>query len=460
MIRRRHCALRFRPVTEVLDGRCLLSGLTPAQITHAYGLDALTFANGTVKADGAGETIALIEAFHDPYLASDLKTFDAATSLPDPALSVVNLGTTQTNDSWASEALLDVEWAHAIAPGAKILVVEANSETVPDLLAAVNVARNTPGVAAVSMSWGFTEFASETQYDLVFATPAGHQGVSFFTASGDSGATGGAEWPSSSPNVVSVGGTTLKLGAANSIAAESVWVGGGGGYSSFEAEPSYQQSFQSSRVRTTPDVTFDADPATGAVVYSTAPSTGIGSWQTIGGTSLGTPAWAAIVTLADQGLSIAGKSSLDGATQTLPTLYALSAGHWGDFNTVTSNPTGSLSGIRPFDPFGVLRATSSASTSPITSIGLGSPNGLKIVTDLASTPLATAPTSAAPPISVSIAAPTTPTSTTPTSLMPAPTGSTKKHHAPAKKRPKVVMTHKRAVHHAVLDAALADFGSL
>ena len=224
MIRQRHRATTFRPSAEVLDDRCLLSGLTPAQITHAYGLDALTFSNGTVKADGSGETIALIEAFHDPYLASDLKTFDAATNLPDPVLSVVNLGTSQTNDSWASETLLDVEWAHAIAPGAKILVVEANSESVTDLMAAVNVARSTPGVAAVSMSWGFAEFAGETLYDSTFTTPVGHQGVSFFTASGDSGAAGGAEWPSSSPNVVSVGGTTLKLGAANSIAAESAWV--------------------------------------------------------------------------------------------------------------------------------------------------------------------------------------------------------------------------------------------
>lgn len=451
MIRRRHRAPTFRPSAEVLDDRCLLSGLTPAQITHAYGLDALTFANGTVKADGSGETIALIEAFHDPYLASDLRTFDAAMNLPDPALSVVNLGTSQTNDSWASETLLDVEWAHAIAPGAKILVVEANSESVTDLMAAVNVARSTPGVAAVSMSWGFAEFADEIRYDSVFTTPVGHQGISFFTASGDSGAAGGAEWPSSSPNVVSVGGTTLRLGAANSIAAESAWVSGGSGYSSFEPEPAYQQAYQSTGARSTPDVTFDADPETGAVVYFTAPSTGVGSWQIIGGTSLGTPAWAAIVTIADQGLSIAGKFSLDGATQTLPTLYALSAGHWGDFNTVTPTPAtgGGVGGFHLFNPFGGLRAATSANAPPIATTGLGSPNGLKIVTDLAATPLATALANIIPSTSDPIAAFTA----------PAPTVKTKKHHAPAKKKPKVA-AHKKAVTHAVFDEALGELGSV
>ena len=116
--------------------RCLLSGYspvsssgyTPAQITSAYGLNAITFTSSTgstVKGDGAGETIALIEVYSDPNLQSDLKTFDGQYSLPNPTLTVVNQAGSQTDSGWAVEESLDVEWAHAIAPGANILVVEA-----------------------------------------------------------------------------------------------------------------------------------------------------------------------------------------------------------------------------------------------------------------------------------------------------------------------------------------------
>ena len=110
-----------RPDMERLDDRCLPSGYTAAQLTHAYGLDAITFTSKTgqtVAGDGSGETIALIEAYHDPNLPSDLQVFDQANGLPDPSLSVVNQAGTKTNAVWASEETLDVEWAHAIAPGA------------------------------------------------------------------------------------------------------------------------------------------------------------------------------------------------------------------------------------------------------------------------------------------------------------------------------------------------------
>ena len=121
----------LRPFVDQLDDRCLLSGssgLTPAQITAAYGLNAITFttsSGSTVKGDGTGETIALIEMYHDPNLASDLHTFDQQYGLPDPTLNVVNQAGTQTDSGWGQEESLDVEWAHAIAPGASILVVEA-----------------------------------------------------------------------------------------------------------------------------------------------------------------------------------------------------------------------------------------------------------------------------------------------------------------------------------------------
>jgi hypothetical protein len=309
--------------------------LGAAELTHAYGLDAITFATpagATVPGDGRGETIALIEAYHDPTLASDLAVFDQANGLPDPPLAVVDQAGTKTNDAWASEESLDVEWAHAIAPGAGILEVEARSQGITDLLAAVDVARSTPGVVAVSMSWGFAETPQETGYDAHFTTPAGHAGITFVAASGDSGPWNGPEYPASSPEVLAVGGTTLNLGDLGDYLGETAWTGSGGGYSQFEARPRYQRSVQGTGRRSTPDVAFDGDPATGVAVFQTPLEGGPGSWQLVGGTSLGAPAWAAMIAIADQGRALAGKGSLDGPTQTLPTLYALPAT---DFHTIS-----------------------------------------------------------------------------------------------------------------------------
>src|SRR5262249_50727787 len=157
--------------------------------------------------------IAIVDAYDDPNIAGDLQKFDAAFGLPNPSFTKVNqTGGTKlpaANSGWATEIALDVEWAHAIAPGAKIVLVEANSSSMSDLMTAVNTARNYAGVVAVSMSWGGGEFSSEVNYDSYFTTPAGHTGVSFFASSGDTGAP--ASYPESSPNVVAVGGTTLHL---------------------------------------------------------------------------------------------------------------------------------------------------------------------------------------------------------------------------------------------------------
>src|SRR5206468_2022041 len=123
--------------------------------------------------------------------------------------------------SWGLETSLDVEWAHAIAPGAKILLVEANSSSLTDLLAAVNYARNQPGVSVVSMSWGAGEWSGESAYDSTFTTPAGHAGVTFVASSGDSGSAGAPEWPSVSPNVLAVGGTQLSVDASGNYVSET-----------------------------------------------------------------------------------------------------------------------------------------------------------------------------------------------------------------------------------------------
>ncbi len=352
----------LRPALDQLDDRCLLSGLTPSQLTHAYGLNAITFTSSsgaTIQGDGSGETIALIEAYHDPTVVSDLLTFDQGYNLPQTTPTVINLGGAKSNDGWALEESLDVEWAHAIAPGANIVIVEAKSQSRQSLLFAVDTARHLSGVDVISMSWGFSEV--KYQSSSHFTTPAGHTGITFVAASGDNGLVGGTNWPAVEPNVLSVGGTSLIVSRSGTYQYETAWYDSGGGLSRFNAEPGYQRVLQMTGKRSTPDVAFDGDPDTGVEVYQTAPGTDQGSWQVVGGTSLGTPAWAAIIAIADQGRSLEGKASLDGASQTLPTLYSLPAT---DFHTIS-----------PASPRDVV-ASANLQT------GLGSPDGPLLIAGL------------------------------------------------------------------------------
>jgi subtilase family serine protease len=306
------------------------SGYSPAQVAAAYGFNNVSF--GSVKGDGSGETIAIVDAFDDPNILSDLATFDQQFGLAaPPSIKVINQtgGTSlPTADSgWATEIALDVEWAHAIAPGANILLVEANSAYTTDLDAALDYARNASGVVVVSCSWGGSEYSTESSEDVHFTTPAGHSGVTFTVAAGDSGT--GAQYPSSSPNVLSVGGTSLHLlnGAWSS---ESVWSGGGGGASQYESVPSYQNGLGLTK-RGSPDISYDADPNTGFAVYDSYGSTG---WGQVGGTSAGAPQWAALIAVADQGRALAGLGSLSNAQAAI---YSLSAA---DFHDITSGSDG------------------------------------------------------------------------------------------------------------------------
>ena len=320
-----------------------VDGYTPSQIRKAYGFDQISFGSGgSVAADGRGQTIAIVDAFNDPNIAADLNTFDAQFGLPAADLKVVNqTGGTKlpsTDAGWAGEIALDVEWAHAIAPAASIVLVEANSDTITDLMAAVDTARHMAGVSAVSMSWGGSEFfnwggfggesQTQLQYDKIFTTPAGHQGVTFIAAAGDSGQSNGVQWPASSPNVVAVGGTALITSdSSGTYFSEDPWRGfrdgTSGGFSQVESEPSWQQTAQQSGARSTPDVGYNADPNTGFAVYDSVPDGGHTGWDVVGGTSAGSPQWAALVAIANQGRALAGQGTLDGTSQTLPALYSV-----------------------------------------------------------------------------------------------------------------------------------------
>lgn len=314
-------------------------------IEQAYDLKNIVFTTGgqTVTANGAGETIAIVDAYGDPDITSDLETFDANFGIGNDNASgqfvltvATPLGAVATNAGWASEESLDVEWAHAIAPEANILLVESPSTSVASLADAVSWARSQAGVVAVSMSWGDSpEFSGETAYDDDFTTPSGHEGVTFVAASGDDAEP---NYPSTSTNVLAVGGTTLDVDDSGDFIGESPWVDSGGGYSPYEGTNK-------------PDVAYDANPNTAFLMYDSLPYEGESGWQVVGGTSDGSPQWAAIIALADQGLALRGLGSLDGPSQTIPDLYALPSS---DFNPVAS---GGLT-------------------------GLGSPNGEKVISDL------------------------------------------------------------------------------
>ncbi len=352
--------------TVALSSPAGTAAYTPAQIRAAYGISALPL-------DGTGQTIAVVDAYDDPSIFQALDAFDAQFGLTPsgstlyaqygPAssfLRVLNqdgqatsLPSTDPNgpgtDNWELEEALDVEWAHALAPGAQIILVEADSQSLSDLMASVATAAHQPGVSVVSMSWGFPEgqavfAADEAAYDGVFNVP----GVTFVASTGDYGAAD-PEYPAFSPNVVAVGGTSLTLNADGSYDGETGWgyqsdsigafIGSGGGISLYEPEPAYQQGVQSTGSRTTPDVSLVADPATGAWIadpYNLDPSN---PFEIVGGTSLSAPAWAGLVALVNQGRAAVSESSLNGSspTDTQQALYMLPQS---DYNTITSGING------------------------------------------------------------------------------------------------------------------------
>jgi uncharacterized delta-60 repeat protein len=325
-------------------------GMSPAQLRHSYGIDHIEF--GSVSGDGTGQTIAIIDAYDDPTAASDLHAFDLQFGLPDPPIfSKVNqqggtaLPATDPagkGGDWELEESLDIEWAHAMAPAANIVLVEANSPYDADLIdAAVGWARSAPGVSAVSMSFGEAEDSSQIGLNPLFTTPSGHGGVTFLASTGDNAAPGG--YPAYSPNVVAVGGTTLHADSSGNILSEIGWSESGGGISAYQSQPAYQKGAvtQTSAYRATPDVAFDADPNTGVAVYDSYDFGSITPWQQVGGTSLSAPAWAGLIAIADQGRALSGATSLDGPTQTLPRLYSMPASN---FHDITSGNNGFTAG--------------------------------------------------------------------------------------------------------------------
>jgi subtilase family serine protease len=307
----------------------IATALTPAQIQKAYGFDSSPTA-------GQGMTIAIVDAYNAPNIQGDLAYFSSFYGLPQASLTVVNqrgqkTGLPSTNAGWALEISLDVEWAHAIAPAANLLLVEASSASVSDLMAAVQTASKSANV--VSMSWGGGEWSGQRTYDS--ATYFAKSNVTYVAASGDDGGAYGAEWPASSPYVLGVGGTTLSVSSTGDYQGETAWngsyspgygySGSTGGVSAYERLPSFQSTSLGSRYatgRVVPDVSIDGNPSSGVSVYDTTAGLGQTGWFQVGGTSAGAPMWAGLVATADQARKAAGLGTLS-SSQTLGLLYSL-----------------------------------------------------------------------------------------------------------------------------------------
>jgi hypothetical protein len=330
------------------------NSLDPTMIDEAFGFDGLAYdVGGTIfPTNGAGQTIAIVDAYGSPTIMNDVQVFDAETytipgeSSGSPGAGISNddaegnffltvqklaptAGTEVDSEAviqgWSKETSLDVEWVHAIAPGAHILLVEAASQSLTDLLNADVYAAAQPGVVAVSNSWGFDVATLEAggygvqpfvpslspqTFDGRLVTPPGHLdndgligGVTFLASSGDSGPE--LNFPASSKEVLSVGGDQLTIGINGQLTDFFNWPGSGGDPDTVYNPSPYNE----------PEVGFDADPNTGVWVYDSSPDPGDGpviqgGWAVIGGTSLSCPIWAGIIGLIDQGLSLRGIGSL------------------------------------------------------------------------------------------------------------------------------------------------------
>jgi len=262
------------------------SGYGPADLQSAYALPSATA--------GAGQTVAIVDAFDDPTAEQDLAQYRSFYGLP-PCTSASgcfrkvneNGGTLPMpppSADWSLEISLDLDMVSAVCPNCKILLVEATTNLDSDLYTAEDTAARL-GANAISNSWGGSEYSGETADDAHF----NHPGAAITASSGDNGY--GVSYPAASRFLTAVGGTSLTRGGGTRGWTESAWSGAGSGCSAYEAKPSWQTDTGCSR-RTVADVSAVADPNTGvAVLFG-------GAWWTVGGTSASSPIIASVYALA------------------------------------------------------------------------------------------------------------------------------------------------------------------
>jgi subtilase family serine protease len=311
-------------------------GYQPSDLQSAYNLHPLYRAG----LDGRGQTIAIVDAFGSTTIARDAQAFSQAMGLPPVNLTVIGTPTesnfsTDENAGWATETTLDVEWVHAIAPGAKIVLVVTPDNSFDNLFAGIVKALQQSGVVAVSNSWGGLELGTDPEFrasaDNVFKV-AGAQGVSVNFSSGDSGDEAisigmqDADWPASSPYVTAIGGVSVALDRHQQILFQTSWgnnltqiagtidagsppldppsnegfiFGGGGGTSDVYPQPKFQHGLGGQR-RLLPDISWVADPYTGVEIIFTADEAGDLGIDVIGGTSLSCPMFSGLWGIVNQ----------------------------------------------------------------------------------------------------------------------------------------------------------------
>ena len=318
----------------------VIATYTPAQIRAAYGLPPLPAAGASLTASqraqlGAGQTIYIVDAMHDPNAAAELAAFNLKFALPtctvkpiavaqglplapasasacelsivySSAAGAITTAAPAYHAGWATEIALDVQWAHATAPLARIVLIEAPDASLNSLLGAIRLA-NAMGPGVVSMSFGAAEGNWTASVDAAF----GAANMSYLAATGDDGAA--VSWPAVSPKVVAVGGTTLSY-SGSGARSETSWSGTGGGTSAYTPTPAYQNStipgIGLAARRTVADVAFNADPSSGQYVAVIAPGSSAANWVSAGGTSLSTPQWAGLVAVANALRALNAKPAL------------------------------------------------------------------------------------------------------------------------------------------------------
>jgi hypothetical protein len=297
--------------------------LSPQMMRTLYGLNDIyyEYGNTVVPADGRGQTIAIVDAYGSPSIINDVVAFDShwglgnADSNGNFFLTVQPLAANEDTitepasdiNGWGVETSLDVEWAHVIAPEAHILLIEAPSDSLLDLVHADVYAAEQADVSVVSNSWGLDDasptFEGETaRFDGFFSTPVGHNPVAFFASSGDT--ANELNFPASSDNVVPIGGATVNVNLDGTDTSMGAWGDSSGGQVPYN--PSYHE----------PIVSLDADPLTGVWVYDSTDTTvptqpGAPGWiYELGGTSLSCPMFAAYFSTVQQGLVLENNGNM------------------------------------------------------------------------------------------------------------------------------------------------------
>ena len=391
------------PITNTAPGTKAPCGYQPSDIRTAYNLMPL-YQHGL---DGTGTTIAIVDAYGSTTIATDVQVFSAAMGLPPAKLKIIGTPTESNfsgdaNESWATETTLDVEWVHAIAPGATIVLVVTPTNLFSDLFAGIVTAASQPGVVAISNSWAGSDAAYYgvadayefyNPYDTLLQA-IGAAGISVDFSTGDGGDNAGAlggiytstGWPASSPFATGVGGVSVALNSQKQIAWQTSWgntiteiadtvalgsppidlqpgpynegfvYGGTGGFSDTYPKPFWQQGVPGNR-RGTPDISWVADPYTGVeIIFSTDSSGKDFGIEPIGGTSASCPMFTAL-------WGIATQSARHLLGQAAPRLYRLSPGSGAITDIVNSSSPNNVTGTM----------TDAGGTNPMRASELASP---------------------------------------------------------------------------------------